>query len=80
MSNKASIDTMSIGVKAIVANHNLSLIGNMRGDSGDKLQIIHRLLLPTMPRILITNLASCLLKEEPLQTQQRADHVFTDFF
>jgi hypothetical protein len=32
---------MSIGVKAIVANHDLSLIGNMGSDFGYELQIIN---------------------------------------
>jgi len=34
---------MGIGVKAVVADHDLTLVRNMRGDSGDKLQIIQKL-------------------------------------
>ncbi len=31
-----------------------------------------------MSRILIADLSLCLIKKQPLQTQQRPDHVFTD--
>ncbi len=31
-----------------------------------------------MPRILIADLPLCLIKEQPLQRQQRTDHVFSD--
>jgi hypothetical protein len=39
----------SIRIKAITADHDLSLIGDMGGDSGDESQIIHRLFLGAMP-------------------------------
>jgi len=31
-----------------------------------------------MPRVLIANLAPCFIEEQPLQTQQRPDHVLAD--
>ena len=34
---------MDIGVEAEVTNRNLTLVGNMEGDPGDKLQVIHSL-------------------------------------
>jgi hypothetical protein len=33
---------VSIGVKPIVTNHDLSFVGDMRSHPGDELQIIHR--------------------------------------
>ena len=41
----AHLPSVSIGVEAVVANHDLSLVRNMRGDSGYKPQIIHPFLL-----------------------------------
>jgi len=29
---------VGIGIKPVITNHHLALIGNMRGDSGDELQ------------------------------------------
>jgi hypothetical protein len=34
---------VGIGIKAVVADHDLTLVRNMGSDSGDELQIIHRL-------------------------------------
>ena len=39
---------MGIGVESVVADHDLTLVRNMGGDSGDELQIIHRLHLRAM--------------------------------
>jgi hypothetical protein len=35
---------VGIGVKAIIADHDLALVGSVRGHPGNELQIIHRLL------------------------------------
>jgi len=71
---------VGIRVKAVITHHDLTFVRDVRGDSGDKLQIIKPLFLGALPRILIANLPLSLIEEEPLQTQQRADHVFTDSF
>jgi len=35
---------MGIGLEAVVANHDLALVRDMGGHSGDELQVVHRLL------------------------------------
>jgi hypothetical protein len=41
----AYLASVGIRIETIVTDHHLTLVGNMRGDSGDKLQIIHPFLL-----------------------------------
>jgi len=41
----AYLSSVGIGVKAVVADHDLAFVRNMGSDSGDELQIVHRLLL-----------------------------------
>jgi len=53
----------SIGVQAIVTNHHLALVGDMRGHPGDELQIIHHLLLRAVPAPAIADLGPLLQKE-----------------
>lgn len=61
------LSPVGIGIKAVVTNHHLSLIGNMRGDSGNKLQIIHLLKPWAVFAILIANLTFSLINREPLE-------------
>jgi hypothetical protein len=48
---------MGVRIEAVVTDHHLALVGNMRGYPGDKLQVIHRLLLGTLLAISVTNFA-----------------------
>ncbi len=69
---------MGIRVKTIVADHDLTFIGNMGGRSGYEFQIIHPLHFGSLFPVLIRDLASLFRKEEPLERKQRPDHVFAD--
>jgi hypothetical protein len=48
---------VGVGVQPVVTNHDLALVRDMRSHPGDKLQIIHRLLLRAVPAPTITDLA-----------------------
>ena len=62
---------MGIGVRAIITNHDLPLVGDMRGDPGDELQIIHRLLLGPVWAVAITDLGLGFQERKPLQRKNR---------
>jgi len=49
---------------------------NMGGDSSNELQIIHTLQLSSLFCVPVGDFSSFLIEEQPLQRQQRADHVF----
>jgi len=67
---------VGIGAKAIVTDHDLAFIGNVRCHPGNELQIIHRLLLYAILAMPITNLSFLFQEEEALQREERPDHVF----
>ena len=69
-----------VGLEAVISCRDLALVGNMGSDSGDELQVIHPLHLLAVFPIPIADLTLFLREREPLQGQQRADHVFTDRF
>ena len=69
---------MSIGVKAIITDHDLTFIGDVGSHSSYELQIVHLLLFAFLIPILIAHLSFLYGKEEPLQRQQRSYHVFAD--
>jgi hypothetical protein len=62
---------MGVGVQAVVTDSDLAFIGDMGSDPGDKLQIIHRLLLGTLLAIPVTNFSLGFQKCQPLQGEQR---------
>ena len=72
------LSPVGIGVKAIVTDHDLPLVGNVRGHPGDELQIIHRLLLRAVTAPAITDLAPGFQKRQPLQGEHRPEHVLAD--
>jgi len=48
---------VGIGIKAIVTDHDLPLVGDMGGYAGHELQIIHRLLVGRVPAPSVTDFA-----------------------
>ena len=65
-----------IGVQAEVTDGDLSLVGDMRSDPGDELQIVHPLHLFGVFPIAVADLAFSFIEGEPPQGQKRPDHVF----
>jgi len=59
------LSPLRIEIKAIAADHDLILVRDVGGDSGDEFQIIHRLFLGAFPGILIPELACSLVEEKP---------------
>jgi hypothetical protein len=57
---------MGVRVEAVVTDHDLAFVGNMRSHPSDKLKIIHRLLLGAFLAIAVTNFALWFQKCQPL--------------
>ena len=74
------LSPVGIGIKPIVTNHDLPLVGNMRGHPNDELQIIHRFQTGRVLAISVTDLALGLYKRELLQGQYCPDHVLPHAF
>jgi len=55
----------------------LSLVGDMRGDTGNELQVVHPLHLFGALSISVADLALFFIEGEPLQGKERPDHVFS---
>jgi len=53
---------VGIGIEAVIADHNLSFVRNVRGHPGNKLQIIHRLCLRAVFSVLIEDPPLCLVQ------------------
>jgi hypothetical protein len=71
---------VGVPVEAVISHRDLAFIGNMGGDPGDKLQIIHVLhLFSTFP-VLVADLPFPFIEGEALQGQKRPDHVLADSF
>jgi len=66
---------VGVGVQPVLTDHDLALVGNVRGHPGDKLQIIHRLLVGRVLTVSVTDLAFGLQKRQPLQRKHRPEHV-----
>ena len=60
----------------LVSYRDLALVGNMGGDPGDELEVVHPLHLFVLFPVPVADLALFLIQGEPLQGQKRADHVF----
>ena len=58
------LSSVGIEVKAIITDYHLSLVRDVGGDSGDKLQVIHPLFFGSPFAVPKTNLTLCLVKEE----------------
>ena len=71
---------MGIGVEAVVTDHDMAFVRNMRGYPGYELQIVHLLLVFTVLVILIANLPFRLIKGEALEGEKRAYHIFSYSF
>jgi hypothetical protein len=56
------LSSVGIGVKTVVTNHDLTFIGNVRGHSGNKFQIIHTFCFQFAFVILVEELAFSLIK------------------
>jgi len=56
-----------VGIKPVITNHHLALIGNMRGHSGDEFQIIHLLKFCAVFAILIANFTFSLINRKPFE-------------
>ena len=54
----------------------LALVGDMRSDPGDELQVVHPLRFSGLFAIPIADLACAFIQGEPIQGQKRPDHVF----
>jgi len=54
-------------VETVVTNHELTFIGNLRGHSGNKFQIIHPLLFVYVLPRPVANLTFCLIEGEPVE-------------
>ena len=74
----AHLTPMSIGVEAEVADSDLTLVGDMRGDPGDKFQVIHLLCLSSLFPEPVGEPIFFLIEGKTLQGKQRPDHVFRD--
>jgi len=61
---------MGIRVKAVVTDHDLSFIGNMRDNSCYELQIIHGFLFWAVFAVLVTNFTFSLIKGEALSSKR----------
>jgi len=53
---------VGISIEAVVADHNLSFIRNVRGYPGYKLKIIHGLCIRAVLSVLIDHLPLCLVQ------------------
>ena len=67
---------MGIGIQAVIAHHDLALVGDMGCHPGDEFQIVHHLLLGAVLSMPEADLALLLQEKEALQGQERPDHVF----
>jgi hypothetical protein len=56
---------MSIRVKAIITDHDLTFIGDVGSHSSYELQIVHPFFFGSPFAVLIANLAPCLIEEQP---------------
>jgi hypothetical protein len=68
---------MGIGVQPIISHRDLAFVRDMGGDSGDELEVVHRLHLSGLFPIAVTDPACLFIQGEPLQGQERPDHVFS---
>jgi hypothetical protein len=66
---------VGIGVEPVITDHDLALIGDMGGDAGDDLQVVHRLLVAPILAVSVTDLALLLQERQPLQRKDRPDYV-----
>jgi hypothetical protein len=74
----AHLPPVAIGIKADIMAGHLSLVWDMGGHPGDELQVVHPLRLSGFFAIPIADLACPFIEREPLQGEQRPDHVFSD--
>jgi len=58
----AHLSSVGIGIKTVVTNHDLTFIGNVRGHSGNKFQIIHTFQFQVAFVILVEEPAFSLIK------------------
>jgi hypothetical protein len=68
---------MGIGVETVVADHDLALVGNMRGHPGDELQVVHPLQLGAAA-VPVADPALPFQKRQPIQGQDGPDHVLAN--
>ena len=66
-----------IGVQAEVTDGDLSLVGDMRSDPGDELEVVHPLHLFGVFPISVADLTFPFIEGEPFQREQRPDHGFS---
>ena len=64
---------MGVGVQAVVADHDLALVGNMRSRPGDELQIVHHLQIGALLAVPIADLALGFQKRQAVQGQDGSD-------
>jgi len=70
------LPSMGVGVQAEVADGDLSFVGNMGGDSGDELQVVHPLDFSGLFPIPVADLGFPFIEGEAFKGEQRPDHVF----
>ena len=68
---------MGVGVEAVITDRDLALVGDMGGDPGDELQVVHPLHLSGLAPVPVAHLGSLFIEGEAFQGKKRPDHVFS---